>query len=148
MTEFPLLSNDDRGFFEDGKCPICRTDLKTSGRGLFYIRGGAMLFDESGQNSILTDRLRAFLAFGYHGIDDRSLSDRPDTEIVKNLTMGQFDLNFCSMECLRRFLDEVLAALQHDIDNPEIDKRGMDEIQRELEEMDIVERRDVEQEDA
>jgi hypothetical protein len=91
-----------------GKCPICRRSLK---RGFAYISGGALLLDRSELNSIETSKLRAFLNIGFHG-SNPDCGDCVDAEIVEDLQGGQFDLNFCSFDCLEAWFERIVSRLR------------------------------------
>ena len=113
MNDQPLLKNEDTPVVPaDGKCCVCSGSFD---RGIAYLSAGALLMDKSGENSIPTDKLRAFFNIGWHGATkDKSV----DVEIVSNLAGGQFDIQFCSQRCMSKWFEEVLAQLPPDHEPP------------------------------
>ena len=112
---FLLLSSADRMFHPtDGRCPVCGGDFR---RGTAYLSAGALLLSKDGRNSIHPDRLQAFLHVGFHG-PDTEIRDSSDVEVVRDLYGGQFDLQWCSVACMRewllRLLQEVESQAQFD----------------------------------
>jgi hypothetical protein len=43
------------------------------------------------------------------------MSDSGGVEVVENLKGGQFDLQFCSTSCLRRFLSSLVDEVENSI---------------------------------
>lgn len=76
--------------------------------------GGALLLSKDGQNSIHVDRLKGFLHFGFHG-KDSEMRDSGDVNIADNVPDGQFDLQWCSIACMRAWLMQVLDELEASI---------------------------------
>lgn len=106
----PLLSGSDKPFAPpDGRCPACGGTFGKGG--VAYLSGGALLLSKDGRNSIDSARLRAFLHFGFHGVDPE-MHDSGDVQIVANLQGGQFDLQWCSIACMRAWLLSVLDEVE------------------------------------
>jgi hypothetical protein len=63
------------------------------------------------QDSIHSDRLRAFLHLGFHGRDP-DMRDSADVSVVADLHGGQFDLQWCSVECMREWLLGLLREVE------------------------------------
>ena len=106
---FPVLSGDSPPFYPtDALCPVCAAPFT---KGFAYFNGGAMLMSRNGQNSITTDRFRAFLRVGFHGIDP-DMRDSSDVLVVSELSGGQFDMNWCSVRCLREWLTRPLDRVE------------------------------------
>ncbi len=64
-----------------------------------------------GQDSIDSDRCRGFLEIGFDG-SDPDLRDSAGVTIVSELSGGQFDLNWCSVYCLRVWLLGLLDRVE------------------------------------
>jgi hypothetical protein len=92
----------------DGVCRHCAGRIRG---GLVYVEGGALLLDESELNSIHSNRHRAFLNVGFHGVNP-GMSDSADIEIVNDLPGGQFNLSFCSLACLRSWFIGLVDQLE------------------------------------
>ncbi len=70
-----------------------------------------MLLSGDGQDSIHTERLKGFLHVGFHGRDSE-MRDSGDFLLVDDVSYGQFDLNWCSIKCLRTALGQLLDDLE------------------------------------
>ena len=83
--------------------------------GVAYVSAGALLLDDSQDNSIHDDdRHQAFMNVGFHG-KQSNMSDSADIEVVNNFPGGQFDLSFCSLACLKSWFVEIVDKLQSDV---------------------------------
>ena len=106
---FLLLSSADRMFHPvDGMCPECGGDFR---RGIAYLSAGALLLSKNKKNSIDSDRLQGFLHVGIHG-PDTEMRDSSDVVVVRHLYGGQFDLQWCSIACMREWLLKLLQEVE------------------------------------
>lgn len=104
-----LLSREDRPCYPgDRKCPVCQAE---SGSGIAYLSAGALLLTEDGQDSIHTDRQRAFLHLGFHGCAP-DMRDSADIQVVWDLHRDQFDLYWCSVACMRIWFNQLFDAIE------------------------------------
>ena len=109
VATYPVLSGDEPPFYPaDAVCPTCAAPFTT---GFAYFNGGALLLSRNGQNSITTDRFRAFLHVGFHGRDP-DMRDSSDVTVISDLSGGQFDMNWCSVKCLREWLTRLLDRVE------------------------------------
>ena len=67
-----------------------------------------------GQDSLPCDQLKAFLHVGFHG-SDPEMRDSGDLMIIDDLSVGQFDLQWCSIRCMRKWLTQLLDKLEANI---------------------------------
>jgi hypothetical protein len=112
VRKLPVLSSADRPFFpSNGHCPNCGRALV---QGFAYLSAGALLLSADGQDSIHTDRLQAFLNVGFHGVDSE-MRDSSDIEVIADLHGGQFDLQWCSIACMRQWLNALLDQVERGI---------------------------------
>jgi hypothetical protein len=112
VRKLPLLSSADRPFFPgNGHCPNCGHAFV---QGSAYLSAGALLLSADGQDSIHTDRLQAFFNVGFHGVDSE-MRDSSDIEVVADLHGGQFDLQWCSIACMRQWLNALLDQVERGI---------------------------------
>ncbi|MCO8120440.1 hypothetical protein NHH03_01730 [Stieleria sp. TO1_6] len=72
-----------------------------------YLSGGGLLLSEDGQDSIHLDRLKGFLHIGFHGRAP-DMRDSGDITIVDDIAGGQFDLSWCSLQCMRQWLVQLV----------------------------------------
>ena len=101
----PLLSQQN---LSQSRCPNCGGELVG---GFAYLSGGALQLTKDRKDSIYSDRLEGFLHIGFHG-EDVEMRDSTDAEIVSDVAGGQFDLQWCSVLCMRAWLMRLLNELE------------------------------------
>lgn len=117
--EIPLLTNEDGHTFPmDGDCPACGVPFKITG-GFAYMSGGALLIDNVSDDSCRTSKMEAFFGIGFHG-NDVDVRDSVHAQIVHDLLSDQFDICFCSLQCLKDWLNQLLDTLQSELDDKRV----------------------------
>jgi hypothetical protein len=111
----PLLS---KKMSSHSCCPNCGGGFV---EGLAYLSGGALLLTKDHKESIRSDRFEGFLHMGFHG-KDPEMRDSTDALIVDDVVGGQFDLQWCSLVCMREWLMRLVDELEARLSNPESDK--------------------------
>ena len=118
---FQLLSSTDKPFYPaDGLCPVCGSQFR---RGLAYLAAGALLLSKGAQNILRPDRLQGFLHVGFHG-SDPEMRDSSDVVVVNGLHGGQFDLQWCSVDCMRKWFLKLLAEVERKVQNGHPPEQG------------------------
>ena len=109
----PIIDNRRLGVFgSTKKCVAC--GCKRSPRGWVFLGGGALRMDCSTTSGWSTNQMEAFLCLGFHGPPgEYEVYTRVD--ILRRAVGGQFDLIFCSIRCLRNFLNGAIARLRKQI---------------------------------
>ena len=106
---FQVLASCARPVYpSDGRCPVCGSAFL---KGLAYLSAGALLLSEDGQDSLHSERLQGFLNIGFHG-SDSEMRDSSDVTVVDHIHGGQFDLQWCSVGCMRTWLLGLLAEVE------------------------------------
>jgi hypothetical protein len=101
---FPVAEGGSSHFPTDPLCPICRETRVLEPHDAVVLSGGAA--PDSGH----------FVDGGFLHIYLHSHQrNGAEVEIVRDTTIGQFDLSFCSTHCLRRFLNECVDELDRRI---------------------------------
>ena len=110
-TKFPLISGDDDCFVS--VCPSCgRNTAEVDG--LFSLQGGAHLMSEDRRSGGPSDRLAGYLmSFMQKTIDDRFVNEQ--NMIVDNIRGGQFNIFWCSLDCMRRSLNDIVDQLERQL---------------------------------
>jgi hypothetical protein len=70
--------------------------------------------------------MRAFMTVGWHGNDDAAPGESAQystIDIVEDAPMGQAELTFCSLSCLRQWFGSTIDVLERSI-TPRTPKRG------------------------
>ena len=95
------------------KCLQCKRNRSGS---FAVICGGAMLMDRSRRNGGPHNSLDAYWDITWHGAHDSQKGAYRDiyeqVSIISDLRGGQFELQFCTTRCLRRFLNSKVDELE------------------------------------
>ena len=107
-------------------CPQCRARPVCEPHSSVAIVAGALFVDESGDGGS-HDQMRGFLAIDWHGAHDRGEGPFRDTNlrtyIAESVKGGQFDILFCSTECLRQFLNQVVTEFEMELPKAEREQK-------------------------
>jgi hypothetical protein len=82
--------------------------------GVAYLSAGALWLDDELENSIHDDRHLAFMHVGYHG-SRADVLDSADIEVKEDVPGGQFDLSFCSLNCLKLWFVQMVDSLESQV---------------------------------
>jgi hypothetical protein len=109
--EFPVIKKSNKPFYPtESICPICNADRTKLGSSFFVLHGGA-LKKVNEEFFISTDDLVGFLSLSYHPGEDSKVSGAT-LDIVENSRLGQFDIYFCSIDCMRAFFNKSIDKLE------------------------------------
>ncbi|MFZ4775954.1 MAG: hypothetical protein ACOYM3_11350 [Terrimicrobiaceae bacterium] len=82
--------------------------------------GGALLMDRSNDSGRMSDDLDGFLSLTWHGAHDKGEGkDREiyaSVDLAENTRGGQFEVYFCSTDCLRSYLNFCVDELEKKIE--------------------------------
>lgn len=90
-------------------CPNCGRAFVS---GFAYLSGGALLLSPDNETSNETERLKAFLNIGFHG-KDGDMRDSTGATLVDDVIGGQFDLNWCSIACMRLWFNRLMDEMEN-----------------------------------
>jgi hypothetical protein len=124
LKRFPVLSGDDKAVFPSEKaraCPICGKPFSTDS--FAYLSAGACY--DILECKVDGRDLTGFFVVGFKG-KDPDMSDSGECNIVQDLIGGQFDLNFCSTSCLRRFFLMIVKEVAQNIGQSKGSDEGED----------------------
>ena len=83
------------------------------------LRAGALARNEDNSYSGPNEDLKAYLQFHWHGAHDDGEGDYRDTGLVFDIAQevdgGMFDLMFCSVDCMRAFLNACLDQFEQKV---------------------------------
>ena len=105
---FPVAEGEHHCFPRDSVCPICRQQRVGEPHRFVGLSGGSAAHNLCGEG---------FLAIFVHPRDESS-ERGAEVEIVRDTSIGQFDLCFCSTLCLRRFLNQCVDELEARLGTP------------------------------
>ncbi len=105
---YPLIENDD-SYTKEPVCPICKKKKVFEPHDFLVLSGGAFLLNENG-DSVFNANLKGFLDLCWHTHNESGKCIQ--IKVVNDSTNGQFGLYFCSIECFRTFINEVLGDLE------------------------------------
>ncbi len=113
--EYPILGEDskDNTIPTDGKCPVCGAELSDTGFAFFI--AGAMPVDKHG-NTLVHKRLKlaSYFSIGFHGnecfpshVEEGKDETYLNMDIVRFCKNGDFEFNFCSITCMKAWLNTI-----------------------------------------
>ena len=108
---------DRRSFCPDKPlCPWCRKHKVLEPHSMVLLQGGALVKVGRDHYSAPTKGVKAFLSFRWHGAHDGGEGAYRDNDvevcIAEGVHGGLFTLAFCSVRCLREFLNSSLDQLE------------------------------------
>jgi len=107
--KFPIIKKKGKPFYPtENKCPICGFNRTTLITEFIVLNGGALKIIDK-DHSIMSDDMEGFLSLTYHGGE---LGGDASVEIVEYSQNGQFDIYFCSFECLQTFFNRIVEELK------------------------------------
>jgi hypothetical protein len=124
MSKYPLIHDETNSYIPDiSKCPICGADFVETG--FVFFTGGVLPMKSKG-NMIIKHNLnfRMFLDVGFHGNEFTNEKliplGLPETYtffsiIDKYGKDNEFEFNFCSVECLRKWFNRICDDLINEI---------------------------------
>jgi hypothetical protein len=115
---FPIIQDDATSYPKEPLCPWCKKQKVLEPHSFAVLGGGALLKSGDGASGPSSE-LEGFLHFSWHGAHDGGQGRDPGaygcTEVVRDVIGGQFDLYFCSTDCLRSFLNACVDDLEQKI---------------------------------
>ena len=90
------------------RCPKCGEEFQN---GFASISGGAICISDDGKASIHSDRLQGFLNIGFP-VSYSSMNASDDVLVVDDAVGGQFDLQWCSIKCMREWLNDLINTIE------------------------------------
>jgi hypothetical protein len=114
--KLPLLKNKENIHPGNGRCSWCQKDKITEPYSMAVLSGGALLLNNSGDTSKLSNNLSGFFYLTWHGAhNNQQVIDGEIYEtllIAHNVEGGQFSIYFCSTNCVRAFLNKLVDDLE------------------------------------
>lgn len=99
--EYPLIKGKQLLFRDSGDCAHCRK--KNNGK-FVTLNGGIMIRNGDYAVVFMRDDVLTFLTLCDHGITKNG----HHLDICDNEGFGQFEFYFCSIKCLRAFLNKLV----------------------------------------
>ncbi|WP_435263863.1 hypothetical protein [Tenacibaculum sp. nBUS_03] len=109
--EYPIITKKTKSFFpNDEICPICKTNRITLNSEFYVLNGGA-LEKINNDTSIPSDIMEGFLSVQYHS-GENSENYGFNIDIVDESKGGQFDIYFCSTNCMKEFFNQLIDTIE------------------------------------
>lgn len=111
--KFPMISKKTKPFFPTEKiCPICKVNNTTLDSEFYVLNGGAL--EKVNKNtSMSSDILEGFLSVQYHS-GEKNKNPGVNIDIVEKSKGGQFDIYFCSTNCMRQFFNKLIDTIENE----------------------------------
>lgn len=117
--DFPVVSNHQQIYPEDGVCPICGQSKVHEPHSFAVLLGGACLMNRAEDIGGPADEMDGLLELVWHGAHDDGVGEHAGSDgvvqIARNVRGGQFQILFCSTGCLRKFLSRCVDQLERAI---------------------------------
>jgi hypothetical protein len=116
-VDFPLIENAGAYYPKEAVCPWCKKSKIFEPHSFAVLGGGALLQARDGSAGP-SEKMEGFFHLSWHGAhsNDGGEGKDPDivgtVDIVRNVQGGQFEIYFCSTECLRNFLNYCVDSLE------------------------------------
>jgi hypothetical protein len=118
MDIFPRMNRDHPYYPTDGVCPWCKTGKVNEPHSMAILNGGAMLMNDDRTCGGMDGRLDGFLSLIWHGAHSGGEGDFPEASgmvsIADDCGGGQFEMYFCSTDCLRAYLNHCVDRLEQE----------------------------------
>ena len=116
---FPVMSKGSPYFPTDGRCPWCNNNSVNEPHSMAILNGGALMMNADRTCGEMDDRLDGFLSLIWHGAHGSGTGIFPGkgamVRVADNCAGGQFEMYFCSTDCLRGFLNHCVDKLEDSI---------------------------------
>ena len=103
------------GLRSGANCITCERPRCHEPHSFAFLTMGALWMDRDGETGGPHPRMEAFFSLGWHGRHDdgrgRRMTGRAYVEVLDCVPLGQADLQFCSIRCLRRFFALIVDAM-------------------------------------
>lgn len=113
---FPTMNDKFPYYPTDGVCPWCGVGRVNEPNSMAILNGGALMMSEDRTCGGMDARLDGFLSLiwhGAHGGGEGEFSERGGmVRIADDCPGGQFEIYFCSTDCLRAYLNHCVDRLE------------------------------------
>jgi len=117
--KLPVCNELTPYFPKVARCPQCKKRKVLEPHSMAILNGGAFLMDRKHDCGRMDERLDGFLNLIWHGAHDCGIGEDRDigalVDVAKNCRGGQFEIYFCSTNCLRTFLNSCVDALESEV---------------------------------
>ncbi len=114
-AKLPVVAKTKSSYPDKALCPQCRKAKVLEPHSMAILSAGALRMDRKTDSGKMSDNLDGFLSLTWHGAHDNGAGDNRDiytsVYVADSVGGGQFDVYFCSTDCLRAFLNECVDAL-------------------------------------
>jgi hypothetical protein len=111
--KFPLANGTHTAHPVKAVCPQCKKKKVLEPHSMAIFAGGSVY---TGRKRGIRDELDGFASITWHGAHDTGIGDDREiytsTDVARDCQGGQFEIYFCSMDCLRAFFNSWVDALE------------------------------------
>jgi len=120
LRTLPLIRGKNVHFPKTPVCPICRRKRVFEPHSFAVLAAGALL-RTSRIDASTDDRMIGFLDLAWHGAHNGGRGADKDmyvhVPVANDVVGGQFELYFCSPQCLRAFMNSLVDELERRMDS-------------------------------
>jgi hypothetical protein len=114
--KFPVLQGKRTIHPMKAVCPQCKKRKVLEPHSMAILNSGALFMDRKRINGAMHDQMDGFASITWHGAHDSGTGrDREiftSVDFAKDCRGGQFEIYFCSTDCLRAFFNSWVDALE------------------------------------
>ena len=121
MMKLPTVKGRTSYHPKKALCPWCQQNKVLEPHSFAVLSGGALLMDREEDYGSADDNMDGYLELLWHGAHDggegknREIGAR--VQIAHDVRGGQFEVYFCSTECLRSYLNYCVDVLEKKMKN-------------------------------
>jgi len=120
MIKLPVVKGKRTLHPKKARCPWCGKRKVREPNSMAILMGGALAVEKDGKTySGPTKGLHGFLSFRWHGAHDGGEGDHRENDVILDLADsvdgGLFAIMFCSVDCLRGFLNSCLDMFEQKV---------------------------------
>jgi hypothetical protein len=110
--KLPIIRKSQSIFPTKALCPICKQAKVFEPHKFVSLSGGACLMAKSEKDSGPDSKMEGFFNIICHGKEGAKNNYYLVFDIVKDIIGGQFEFYFCSVSCLRKWINDLLDHVE------------------------------------
>ncbi|MCC5845476.1 MAG: hypothetical protein JJU05_14600 [Verrucomicrobia bacterium] len=115
----PVVEGKRTHWPEKAVCPMCAEKKVFEPHSFAVLSAGALLMDRKSDSGGMSDDLDGFLNLLWHGAHDGGQGGDREiccvVDIMRDVVGGQGEAYFCSIQCLRAFLNKCVDELENKV---------------------------------
>ena len=123
MKKLPIVKGKTAYHPTKALCPWCKKRKVLEPHSMAILSGGALAQEDEDTYSAPTEGLRGYLSLHWHGAHNDGEGNHRENDVILDIASevdgGVFDIMFCSVGCLRAFVNDCLDKFEKRVQNTE-----------------------------